>query len=250
MMPLSGVIRRHDIPDKSYLSLAKQAPFSPVVQIMCGKKISTGTLISPTKVLVAGHAIKPKAIVNVTLYVPHEKLYFIVSGTAERHPKYSIKHNDNGEVVSIKNDIGLIHLKNPIKQIVPAKLHFDELPKKLRCYICGYGNKGTGITGPNGNDGKRRSFEVILHSLFDTISNFSYYVLLFDEEPTPNLSLTGLCARGDSGAPAFLAEKQLSQTPCVVGIVSLLLGSGKYGSGNIILPLAPYRNFIKKHLRK
>ena len=247
LVNLEGVLWRHDIPEKCYREFSKKERFLPVGTVNCKGINSTGTLISPNKVIVSAHAVVDNAIASFKIYNPTKKVYEELTARAKRHERYFCLTDENNHIQSILNDIAIITLDNPIEVIAPAKIWFDRLETGTPCSCCGYGKPGTGLTGPQKSDIRKRAFTNILtENITDTAGN-DFYSICFNspDEPKDVTSLEGIGSNGDSGAPIFV---KIKDEFFMIGILNLLIRKGFYHSLNTILPLTEYEEWFESQI--
>ncbi len=183
------IIRRHDRPDSLYLELGRRYAsiahlYLPTPQ---GAADGEGTLIAPRWVLTAAHvavAVKPghRVTVGAGRYVVDSVI---------RHPDWS----DGGP-----HDIALLRLATAVAAVRPATLYRDSAELGREIVIVGYGDIGTGLTGPEGNDGRVRGAT----NRVDEASPL-WLKFVFDPPDSPRATpLEGVSGPGDSGGPAYL----------------------------------------------
>ncbi len=180
---------RHDRPDSAYVALA--APYQGLVHLNLGKPggpaDGEGTLIAPRWVLTAAHvAGELRSGHRVSI---GSKLYSV--DTVLAHPNW----RDGGP-----NDLALVRLAAPVldAQPVPLWRGRDELGRRIT--IVGYGDFGTGLSGPIANDGRIRAATNCIDRATDP-----WLIFTFDPPDSPNTTpFEGVSGPGDSGGPAFL----------------------------------------------
>lgn len=192
---LQGLIVRHDAVDDALLELAKQYP--QIVHFNNGE----GTLIAPNWVLTAAHVGE--------LYEKEtdaKKLMITCNGQSYRiekvynHPNYVAL-----EGKEIENDVALIKLSTPVKNVRPAKIYKRKDEKGKIITLVGSGYPGTGLTGPQKEkwDHKTRA---ATNKIDDIERNFIHF--RFDSPDSKEATkLEGVSGPGDSGGPAFLNIK-------------------------------------------
>ena len=102
------------------------------------------------------------------------------------------------------NDIALLHLKTKPLNAIPAKLYVEEDEVDKLVYMVGGGDKGNGLLGVNGNDGKQRGATNRIESVSE-----EWLTWTFDHPDTQTKYLTeyeGISGPGDSGGPAFILK--------------------------------------------
>ncbi len=269
---LQSVICRHDVPETLYLNFSNQKQFAPVGCVNCRGLSSTGTLISPSTVLVSAHAIRNNDIGFFRVFHPIKQKIIKVQGRTIRHSNYHRETNLNNQVVSLFNDIGLLILDTPINDIEPANLWYEEVIQNTSCIGCGFGKPGNGLTGPKPSDFIKRAFTNSIEGIINDPNYDTFYAIIFNS-PNDNFPITpleGIGSEGDSGAPIFIQapnenspmalEEIFESKECfnksspsseyvVVGILNLLVMKGFYHSYNTILPIANFREWIEENKR-
>ncbi len=244
--PLLGVIWRHDVEEKKYRDLANKSFFQPVGAVYCKGLNSTGTLISPTKVLVCAHAIYEGAPAVFKIYSPSKGQYIKVRGTTKQHEYFSRKNDENRRINSLHNDIGVITLEEAIEDIPPAKCFFYPIEMGTFCFGCGFGRPGTGLTGPKNRDQIKRGFTNIIDSITNDPNFDPFYTIFFDspDENPFSTPFEGIGSEGDSGAPIFI---KIEEEYFLIGLLNLLILKGFYASTNTVLPLLNFQEWIEKN---
>lgn len=150
-----------------------------------------GMLIAPSWVLSAAHVATELSLENnieigeVSYAV--EKIFL--------HPGF---RNYSGTGDMAENDIALIQLKQPVKNVSPLPLYTqkDELGKTVT--FVGRGDFGNGLIGPDSADGKMRIATNRIEKTDD-----QWLVFKFDTPPECT-DLEGISGPGDSGGPALI----------------------------------------------
>jgi hypothetical protein len=223
----SGVVIRHDVPEKKYLDLAAQAEFrAGLVTVLDPRGHYTGVLISSHHVLTVGHPVfgyLPPGESNGPLTVrvrfrgdEYETEY------AYLHPRYDrIAHRGGA-------DLAVIRLKKPgITDVTPAIIWSGGVALGTRFIGVGQGKSGTGRDKNEPKPmGTFRGYENTIDFLFDEKeflhfrsdfddgtdeSNTLARVLFGDKDRTIRgqslrtpLPLEGTTAAGDSGSGVWI----------------------------------------------
>lgn len=166
----------------------------------------SGTLVGSSWAVTAAHCVDEAA-----------SLEFTVGGetyTADgwgAHPGWL---RDNPLNLIIGNDIGMIHLANPVTNVTPAERYRGSNEVGMLGFNVGFGNTGTGTSGAVTQDGQKRAGANVLDTYFFGDAETSRVVLAdFDNPNDPGNSFTGspealpieyLIAPGDSGGGLFV----------------------------------------------
>ncbi len=225
------IIRRHDVPDSVYVQLARG--YSSLAHINLptpkGAADGEGTLIDARWVLTAAHvgtAVKPGHRVSVG-----GELYPVDSIVL--HPQW----NDG------PHDLALLRLSKAVDHVRPARLYRDSAEVYRIIVLVGYGDFGTGETGPVGNDHAVRAAT-------NRIDDASELWLKFAFDPPGHARTTpleGVSGPGDSGGPAYLhgAEREI-----LLGVSSgqstrAAGGPGRYGVVEYYVRVSRYISWIE-----
>lgn len=185
--PASAITRRHDRDDSQYISRAN-TDFPQAGYVSGPGWIGSGTLISPTWVLTAGHVADPSATTFVS-----------PAGSASITNKYAYG----------VGDIGLVQLATPITSQDPIRLYdvgLFGIEDGQDAMIAGAGSAGTGLTGQlGGTAGTFRAAETYVYANADAWGWGSNQLLTWFRSPTGGAAdLEGGSAQGDSGGGLFL----------------------------------------------
>ena len=221
-----AITRRHDRADSNYTNLANNVHAYGGLVSGSGW-IGSGTLISPSWVLTAGHVVTGGPMSFVTS---------AGSITVDQQEPYGA------------SDIGLAHLSSPITTIAPVKLYDLSYGTELgqECIILGAGHTGTGLTGQTGGGGTRRAAQTYVHA-----NNwYGDSLITWFRSPTGGAAnLEGGSAQGDSGG-GLLLEADGEWT--IAGVMSQVWSGGtggdtygKYNTGGVYVPSAPLNDWIR-----
>lgn len=223
-----AIVIRHDVDDKKYL--AKPEDFPPLATLY---SIGVhGTLIAPNWVVTAGHTI--------FCMEPGDKIK-VGEQWAEIEARYTHAKFELEE----ENDIALLKLKNPIRNIQPAKLYRGSAENNTNIWFIGRGNTGNGLTGQISENiqknGKLRKAE----NKIEKVSEREIY-FVFDEGEDA-LPLEGVSGNADSGGPAYkLIEDDYYLFGISSRIDSLVKGVGEYGVDEVYSRVSFHAPWIDK----
>lgn len=195
------IIRRHDQPDSLYIALGRQYATLAHMNLPTPQDAADGegTLIGAQWVLTAAH-------VATELKPGHR----ITVGGTEHAVDSIIPHPEWSEG---PHDLALLRLARPVEGIRPAHLYRDSSELDRVMVLVGYGDFGTGLKGPEGNDHQVRGAT----NRVDEATVF-WLKLAFDPPSSPrSTALEGVSGPGDSGGPAFL---QGAPSETLVGVSS------------------------------
>ena len=205
------IIRRHDRPDSLYVALGGQ--YESLVHLNLptpqGAADGEGTLIAARWVLTAAHvAAEVKKGHRISVAGVSYAVDSIVI-----HPDWS----------EGPHDLALLRLESTVGGTPPARLYRDTAEVDRIVVLVGYGDSGTGLTGPEGNDWRIRGATNRIDEATDLWLKFA-----FDgPSDTRTTSLEGVSGPGDSGGPAFLHGQSVE---VLVGVSS---GQSTRASGGL-----------------
>lgn len=226
IVPLStaAITIRDDRLDGAYLDLAADPRYGCVgTFVNSWGYAGSATLIAPDWVLTRAHnliaATSGTFTINGVAYASTQLI---------RHPGWQ-----SGNALA-GSDFGLVHLGSPVTGVTPATLYNGSDEFGRMAVFVGYGFKGTGLTGYQILDNKKRAAQNVIDGDFGNPS-----VLLGSDFDNPNSTadnafgetnpqeLEGSVAPGDSGGGVFITID--SQT-YLAGVISFVAGTD--GSGN------------------
>lgn len=200
-----AVVIRHDVDDAQYRVPASEFP---ALVDMPGE--GHGVLIAPQWVVTAAHTIPmPAHLARVEIGGKPREVERVVVHPGQKWPPQAMINQAlaTGDgvlavlAIASSDDIALVKLKQPIKDIAPVPLRTagDELGKTVR--FIGKGATGTGLTGhawtgPNRTQ-LRRAQNVV------TSVDQRWFCYVFDA-PATALPLEGRIGSGDSGGPVLI----------------------------------------------
>lgn len=237
-LPMSawGIVRRHDVADSQYTSLAAQTQFAAVGKVLTSLGSGSGTVIANGWwVLTAAHVVHGAPLWSISFQIGASTY---AAQNVYIHPSYT---------GGIAHDIALIELSVPVAGVTPALIYTGTAELGKQGHSVGYGTTGTGVTGFQSNTyGTKRAMRNIIDIIIDTngFVNPNGTILLSDfDSPDGNtnslgafgssatpLDLEGLVAPGDSGGPVFI---QIGSTWYIAGVHSFITDPGPpIGNGN------------------
>ncbi|MBC3847539.1 S1 family peptidase [Winogradskyella echinorum] len=199
-----SMITRHDKDEAEFIKLAEQFE-----KYMCHLNLPDceATIIADQWVITAAHC----AVLIKDKFEAGRKHFVIINDTEIEVDKVIMyKQWENiEEYTSMEplNDIALVHLKTKPKDAMQAKLYMenDEVDKLI--YMVGRGDKGDGLIGVNGNDGKQRGATNRIETATER-----WLTWTFNHPDTKTKYLTeyeGISGPGDSGGPAFIVKDDI-----------------------------------------
>jgi uncharacterized protein (TIGR03382 family) len=194
-------------------------------QLLC-----TATLIAPDVALTAAHCLEEPAFGTLGFTLDTDGS----DGTSDvvpvtiyhRHPDFDDGVNEFVDL-AVRNDIGILILKEPIQDIIPEQLDTPSFETAIdagnQLAVCGYGRILW-----TGSLTLKRDAEVVV----DRAEAFEFSTTATDPQP----------CTGDSGAPLFVDGPSGRR---IVGVVSRAVGTSRMcDTGAIITRVAPYAAWI------
>ena len=185
--------------------------------------LCSGTLVSPTVFLTAGHCTDAIRQFNASTYVSFSTAspFSIVPGTSHTHPDYGMSFPNTA-------DVGVVVLDTPIADITPARIpnegFLDGLSTQRGLNDVYFTHVGYGTQSVR----PRPLAEVVRYQGVSSLINLRNALTAgFNLQTTanPGKGRSGICF-GDSGGPAFYED-----TDIVAGIHSFVLNTNCKGVG-------------------
>lgn len=196
------IILRHDRADSLSFQLGSRFPSLVHLYLPTPKGAADGegTLIAPRWVLTAAHVgAEIRSGHPVSVGTKSIKVDSVII-----HPDWK----DGGP-----HDLALLRLEKPVDSVRPADLYRGSDERDRILMIVGYGDYGTGLTGPRGNDRRVRGATNRVDEATDLWLKFR-----FDAPDDPRTTgLEGVSGPGDSGGPAYFGE---GDSAMLVGVSS------------------------------
>jgi len=179
-----AIIIRHDVEDARYF---QRENAYPAVFEFFEKRGGVGTLIAPDWAVTVAHVAQD---------VPEDHPVFIAG--EEYRVRQTVLHPTWGTDDFV--DLGLVQLDKPVQGVTPVSLYaLDDEIGKIVTFV-GWGDTGTGLTGPVISDHKLRAATNKVE-LADSKNLLFRFDAPTDENVTP---LEGISGPGDSGGPALI----------------------------------------------
>lgn len=188
--PARAIIMRHDVPEASFLKMGERFPATAKVKRKgSGPRTGAeGTLVAPRWILTAAHVAATLSPGDVAIL---EGRSHTISRVV-RHPSWKSDADLTG-------DIALLELEEPVKGVEPAAIYRGSAEEGMEVTFAGRGGQGTGLTGPDGEDGRLRGATNRVDKVGESWIRFR-----FDAPEDPGTTpLEGISGPGDSGGPAY-----------------------------------------------
>lgn len=199
-----SMITRHDKDEAEFIKLAEQFE-----KYICHLNLPDceGTIIADQWAITAAHC----AVGIMEKFEAGLKHFVIINDTEIEVDKVIMykEWKNTEEYISMEplNDIALLRLKTKPINAMQAKLYADEDEIDKLIYMVGKGDKGDGLVGINGNDGKQRAATNRIETATER-----WLTWTFDHPDTKTKYLTeyeGISGPGDSGGPAFIVKDDI-----------------------------------------
>lgn len=235
------IITRHDKNDIDFIKLAQRFE-----KYMCHLNLPDceGTIIADQWAISAAHC----SIEIQRKLKAGDKHFVIISETKIEVDQVIIHRKWKKDEAY---DIGLLHLKTKPKDALLAALYADEDEVNKVVYMIGKGDKGNGLKGIDGNDGKLRAATNKVEEATDYWLKWT-----FDSPDIPNENLTeyeGISGPGDSGGPAFIIKNDRIYIAGISSGQSTKNSGGiegLYGVREYYVRVSQYKNWVKKEIGK
>ncbi len=243
LMPIDvaeGIVIRHDVLDQAYVDFAAEFPF--VGQLASNSNSGSGVLIGSSWVLTAAHL--RNGMTSPRTFTVGGNQYAVEAFYS--HPDWT------GDVLD-GNDIALVRLAEPVRNIAPAGWYTGNSELGRIGVFAGYGRTGTGLTGQNLSSGVKRAGESLLERIgtdsaltpppapFNTLE-YRFY----GPDDVDVLPLEGIAAQGDSGGPVFIESYGMFLVAGVHSFIWNINGGdlGTYGDVVVSTRVAAYDDWI------
>lgn len=244
----SAVVIRDDVPDIRHRVAASEFP---ALADLPGE--GHGVLIAPQWVVTAAHALVPHLDVVVVGGVPRAVRRTVIHPGYRKPPQEMIDSalksgdwNAFFQFMAASDDIALIELEKPVRDVAPAPVHHGPVLGKV-VRIMGRGATGTGSKGHRLQGPNRTDLREGLNTVSVDEGRWMGYV--FDAPPAA-LPLEASTGSGDSGGPMLVA---VGRKWHVAGIAAwkrgVVIGTevfpGRYGETSYGARLAHYADWMR-----
>ena len=222
----SAIVIRHDRDDADYRQRGEK--FDAVVLI---HPAETGTLIDRRTVMTAAHVadgIAGKTSPRVEVDGAEYRVTRIFL-----HPEWSGRGT---------HDVALLRLDQSVRNVDPARLFRQDDEKGMQILLVGYGDSGTGLTGPEFKDDIKRAAS---NRVDDVDKNWLYFA--FNAPGEGATDWEGVSGPGDSGGPALIEE---NGNLLVLGVSAYSFEGkpGRYGTREAYTRVSTHASWIEEVL--
>jgi hypothetical protein len=215
-----AIVVRHDVPDAKYQASDEQFP-----QIAYLPEEGQGVLIADQWVVTAAHAVQWRPVKEVILHGIVRPVVEVIVHPGCKKPPKQLQSGDAAPLMAFQttsNDIALIKLRHPVKDVRPMPIYRGSDEKGKTAEILGKGATGNGLTGEYPGSPHRGQLRRAYSRVIGTDAR---WLMLKFEAPPEALPLEGMPADGDSGGPVIIGANDTMQ---LAGLVSW-----KYATGNL-----------------
>jgi hypothetical protein len=236
--PAKGITIRDDRSDSQYTALADSSYAYGgliITHHASGNWLGSGSLISPSWVLTAGHVASGDSTITFDTTAGDVGVDRQIA-----YPTYG----------SGGPDIGLLHLSTPITTIQPVKLYSLAygVDDHRDAVIVGAGNTGTGTSGQYPSGGTRRAAQTyVIANASDWGWGSDMILTQFRSPEGGAANLEGGGAQGDSGGGLILSVNGQSALAGEMSLAWWNEGStviGQYNTGGAYVRSAPLNDWI------
>lgn len=243
-IPTLAIIIRHDVADDRYLTFGRGFRDS-ICHLNVNPKVPDcmATFVAKRWIITAAHCaelvaarMKKTGRHDIDFrgkLIEVEKVYL--------HPQYLSTRS--------VEDVALIKLREKGADARPIPLFTERLIMHEPIIVVGYGDFGTGISGPVANDAKLRAGTNTLDRISDEWLRFR-----FDAPQDPGVAdLEAISGPGDSGGPLFVTRQGRHYIAGISSRQSTAATGGReglYGVTELYARTATYHSWIVETLRK
>lgn len=238
----NAIIVRHDVDDARFLKFGEQFRRS-ICNLNVNPKVPDcmATFLNRRWIITAAHCavlIDAKLKKGEAHDIDFLGAHFAVEKVV-LHPQY--------ETTRSVQDVALVKLRADVRDIRSIPILTEPLVMNEPIFLAGYGDKGTGKTGPDGNDAKLRGGT----NRIDSVSN-EWVRFLFDTTDSVNATeLEAISGPGDSGGPIFVKRGKKYLLIGISSRQSTRATNGKeglYGVTEFYTRVSTYQDWIDKTL--